>query len=475
MTTPTQPRLDWYKAQSRDARVFPRCPFATVERCPRFYQSISLLGESGLATAMKPDDDERLVKAWTQSDLWPRTNEHASAVMGRPDDPKHFRNFCPEVSFEQFGWFASDLSRHADEIDSDVAAKNLSAAGAQGSDWRWVWSLVVPMHYTDCPLYSPLMAKSVSAQIGSAQANVSLSNTPRRPERFGPMFSLLVSADRLAWDGRPFHLDRTRFLEFTSAEVVKELGALDEQSIRRLLQLPCIFAYEDQCERDPQFGLVTRAVPSSRDVRVEYEIVQTMPFLNREQFRAFQSALGIARTEYFRQHWSVKEVDLRRILSSAGIELPPPSTWRHPADISSHQFDVGLSFPGEIRPYVREVAASLEALLGVDHCFYDDDYTAQLARPNLDLLLQDIYSKRSRLVVVFLCEAYERKSWCSGIEFRAVRDLIKARDNERVMFVKMDEGAVNGVFSVDGAVDGRNHGPAAVARMIKIRVDLLRK
>jgi hypothetical protein len=132
-----------------------------------------------------------------------------------------------------------------------------------------------------------------------------------------------------------------------------------------------------------------------------------------------------------------------------------------------------LSFPGEVRPFVKQVVDHLDDQLGADRYFYDDNYTAQLARPDLDLLLQGIYRKRSRLVVVFLCAAYERKQWCAGVEFRAIRDIIKDRDLERVMFVRMDEGAVDGVFSIDGAVDGRKYGPDAIARMIKQRVELL--
>lgn len=161
MDSPFQPGLSWYKQQSKLAGVLPRCPFAALERCPRFFQSISLLGEAGVATALKPEEDHRLMTAWEKSELWPRTNEHASSVMGPSDDPRHFRNFCPEVSFERFGLFAANLSRHADEVDAEVAHRRLSAAKAPGSDWRWRWSWAEPMHYTDCPLYSPLMGRPI--------------------------------------------------------------------------------------------------------------------------------------------------------------------------------------------------------------------------------------------------------------------------------------------------------------------------
>ena len=91
--------------------------------------------------------------------------------------------------------------------------------------------------------------------------------------------------------------------------------------------------------------------------------------------------------------------------------------------------------------------------------------------PSLDTLLQDIYRNRSRLIVVFLCEKYQEKEWC-GIEIRAIREIIKERE-QRVMFIKMDEGKVDGVFSTDGYIDGRKHTPTEMAGYIQERVSLL--
>jgi hypothetical protein len=45
-------------------------------------------------------------------------------------------------------------------------------------------------------------------------------------------------------------------------------------------------------------------------------------------------------------------------------------------------------------------------------------------------------------VVVVLCADYERKEWC-GLEWRAVRDLIKRRQEQRVMLLLADEVTQN--------------------------------
>jgi len=95
-------------------------------------------------------------------------------------------------------------------------------------------------------------------------------------------------------------------------------------------------------------------------------------------------------------------------------------------------------------------------MLGPDRYFYDNNYKAQLARPSLDVLLQDIYRNRSKLIVVFVGSDYRRKEWC-GIELRAIREILLERGYERIMFVRLDDGEVEGVFRTDGYVDARHH------------------
>ena len=51
----------------------------------------------------------------------------------------------------------------------------------------------------------------------------------------------------------------------------------------------------------------------------------------------------------------------------------------------------------------------LEARIDANVYFYDNNYVSQLARPSLDTLLQDIYRNRSKLIVVFSGEDYQRK------------------------------------------------------------------
>lgn len=68
--------------------------------------------------------------------------------------------FCPEVSYERFGYFATYLGRYSDELDHDLAHKKLGEINAPSKDYRWAWSSMKPMHFTECPIYSVLIHRS---------------------------------------------------------------------------------------------------------------------------------------------------------------------------------------------------------------------------------------------------------------------------------------------------------------------------
>lgn len=136
------------------------------------------------------------------------------------------------------------------------------------------------------------------------------------------------------------------------------------------------------------------------------------------------------------------------------------------------RFDVALSFPGEHRTFVEDIAKSLSRSLNREKVFYDRFYEAELARPNLDTYLQKIYHDDSHLIVVFICEDYNNKEWCH-LEARAIRDLIKKRRDDEVMFVRLDDGDVEGVFSVDGYVDAKDRPALDIARVIRDRLEIV--
>ena len=138
-------------------------------------------------------------------------------------------------------------------------------------------------------------------------------------------------------------------------------------------------------------------------------------------------------------------------------------------NVGGINFKVALSFPGEKRAFVSNVAKHLRKNLGPDELFYDFDYQSQLARPNLDLLLQKIYRESTDLIVVFLSSEYEQKEWC-GLEWRAVRDIIKSKESNKVMLIRFDDSKIDGLFSIDGSIDANAYSEKGISKLILKRI-----
>jgi len=289
------------------------------------------------------------------------------------------------------------------------------------------------------------------------------------------VYNLFVSAGASAWNGEPWTIEESRCVrEYTDDDITAKFGGLDAASVAELKLLPSIFAYETSNEKNPHFGVIKEITRRQGQVRVEYELQEVNPFLTWEDLTNLNFELDIGKWEMNRTHWAVKNVNLQKEIHQArGVVLPQ---WvvgaRKGVNLNDHVFDVALSFPGEARDYVERVALALEHLIGPDRYFYDNNYVAQLARPSLDVFLQAIYRDRSRLIVVFVGADYAAKDWC-GIEFRAIRELLNSRHGDQIMYVRLDDGAVDGVLKLDGYVDARRFTPEQVAAFIQERVALI--
>src|SRR5262249_4719765 len=159
------PDFDWYVGISSARGLSPRCPFASVDRCPRYWQSLSLLGELG-STKVNASRDKQLEHRWKHSEHWPPTAEYATTISGSMDEYGQWKapslsNFCPETAYDRFGYFASSMSRYVDQIDSDLMHERLGKERAPASDSRWAWAHVRAMHYSECRYYSLLLADSL--------------------------------------------------------------------------------------------------------------------------------------------------------------------------------------------------------------------------------------------------------------------------------------------------------------------------
>lgn len=151
------PDLSWYSKVSEQRGLSSRCPYANVHRCPRFYQSLSLLGRIGSATEIEERKDEELQQYWENSELWPVTREQETIIYNK----KSYSKFCPEVLYDRFGYFVESLVPLPEDADVDAIVK---ATGSQKSHWQFYWGGLKELHYSDCDLYSLLKEKSDANQ-----------------------------------------------------------------------------------------------------------------------------------------------------------------------------------------------------------------------------------------------------------------------------------------------------------------------
>lgn len=74
-------------------------------------------------------------------------------------------------------------------------------------------------------------------------------------------------------------------------------------------------------------------------------------------------------------------------------------------------------------------------------------------------------------MLFFFQKSIRRKS---GVDLNeAIRDIIKSKSDEQIMFVKFDDAQIDGLFGIDGYIDANIFTPKNVANFIMERIGLL--
>jgi hypothetical protein len=120
--------------------------------------------------------------------------------------------------------------------------------------------------------------------------------------------------------------------------------------------------------------------------------------------------------------------------------------------MTDKRFRIALSFAGDKRPFVAEVARLLARQLGEDRVLYDQFHVAEFARGDLALHLPRLYHEQSDLVVAVLCEGYAHREWC-GLEWNAIFGMMKQGRYEQVMLTRFDLAEAQGMFNIPGYCD----------------------
>lgn len=286
------------------------------------------------------------------------------------------------------------------------------------------------------------------------------------------MFNFLVTNSEGAWDLAAYEYGRERFLEHTDVAIRARFESLGSAEIEEIKSLPALFAYEGEDETVRVGYIRNIKERPNRSIVVEYEFDDAIPAFSFNVIGAIRDQLGIGNYEMRRTHWAIKDVDLFEFLNKTGlIGKSFENTTGKLGRVEEMNFKVALSFCGDQRDFVLEITNELKKHLPEGSIFYDNDFVAQLARPNLDDLLQTIYLKNSDLIVVFLSAGYENRDWCR-LEWRAVKNIVKSRADSSIMYMRFDQAEIPGSLSIDGYVDLTKFNATEAAKFILERVRL---
>jgi hypothetical protein len=137
---------------------------------------------------------------------------------------------------------------------------------------------------------------------------------------------------------------------------------------------------------------------------------------------------------------------------------------------SRYRWEVALSFAGEERSYVEQVAAALKQS-GV-RCFYDADEQIDLWGKYLAEELPAVYGGEAATVVVFVSAAYALRDW-TRLERRVALNRAARERRECVLPARFDDTPLPGLLSDMVAIDLRNRKPKDFAVLVTAKLAAL--
>lgn len=170
---------------------------------------------------------------------------------------------------------------------------------------------------------------------------------------------------------------------------------------------------------------------------------------------------GATDAEIIQQAEAIKAVLPTETLASA----PAPAA-RETA-MTSKPYQVALSFAGEQRAYVREVASALAAR-GIA-VFYDEFEAITLWGKDGVEHFHQVFSADAAYVVMFISAEYVAKSWTRH-ERRAALSRAITEDREFVLPVRFDDTDVPGIPSTVQYLKAEDYTPAVLAALISEKI-----
>ncbi|MBZ5553802.1 MAG: TIR domain-containing protein [Acidobacteriia bacterium] len=167
--------------------------------------------------------------------------------------------------------------------------------------------------------------------------------------------------------------------------------------------------------------------------------------------------------DFFFQNGNVRKIgelfiqDLRE--HGGSLATIPPK--RAVSTISGKRYEIALSFSGEDRTYVDQIADILKSMRV--RIFYDAFERVSLLGKDLATHFAWIYGKRADYCAMFISRDYVRKAWPNFERQHALsRAILEKR--EYILPIRLDDSEVPGLPPTVGYLDARGYTPKQVAQ-----------
>ena len=129
---------------------------------------------------------------------------------------------------------------------------------------------------------------------------------------------------------------------------------------------------------------------------------------------------------------------------------------------TNYEYDVALSFAGENREYVKQVAQHLsDANVKV---FYDEFEQSTLWGKNLYDYLHEIYTKKAEYTMMFISESYKEKAWTNH-ERESAQARAFNESKDYILPIRFDNTEIPGMNSTVGYLNANDHSPQKIAEL----------
>jgi len=265
------------------------------------------------------------------------------------------------------------------------------------------------------------------------------------------MFSILVSSDGLAWETEnTMAMELGRFNEYSGVEA-DSITVKNPETLEPLETAETLLLYETAATGPNvnvvRLGRLSNIRAGRNKVAFRFKEIGRC---DRSIIEKYARLLDLDAFEFIRTHWAIKD----------GVI---PKEIRDKMSNTEERYDIALSFAGEDRDYVEQVAEYLRA--NKVAVFYDRFEEIDLWGKDLAEHLDWVYRTGAQFCVMFISKYYVEKMWANHERRSALAAAIQAR-KEYILPARFDSTDLPGIRPTIGYINLVGKTPEELAAMI---------